>query len=135
MLIDIGDMRHRFSRLIDDKTRATRIRKLINTLGRNHLNKLNLSIFLGEIRQMIIDQGAPLKTILIEVNDDKVLQRGISNLPDILIPSYLHNLPVLNLLGLFLEPLQPVFIVLLGKLVLKVQIVLHLLQLLLVLTV
>lgn len=84
-------------------------------------------------RQMLIDQVTKLVTVLIQVQNNKVLGRRICHLSYILVPWYFIHLPIFNLLSLIFELSHSLGIELFSEVVLEVEIVLKFFEFLLVL--
>lgn len=81
----------------------------------------------------MIDQVTELVTVLIQMQQNKVLSWRISNLSHILISRYFQHLPILNFFSLSFELSHSICVELFGEIILKIKIIFEFLKLLLVL--
>ncbi len=83
--IHIGHIRHRLSSFVNDKARATSIRELIDTLVSNDLDELDMTVLDSDCRQVLVDEVTELVAVLIQVQNYKVLSRGLGHFTHILV--------------------------------------------------
>jgi hypothetical protein len=83
--IDIGKLGYWLSCFIDDKARTSLIWKVINTFSRNNFDEFDMCVFLGNGRQMLIDQQAKLIIILVQVKNNERFGICFGHLSDVLI--------------------------------------------------
>ena len=116
--------------MINDEAGTVLVWELIDAFGGDDLDKLDMSIFDGELRQMLIYQVAELVAVLVKMQQYKVLSWCVSNFSDILISGDFNNLSILDLLSLGLKLGDSVGIKLLGELIILIKLILHIFQLL-----
>lgn len=133
MLVYIGDVRNWLSAFVNDETGTVLVRELVNALVSDYLDYLCSSIVLSYLSKLPVNKLTELDRVLIKMKQDKIPFRGIGHFPDILIPTDLIDLTILDLFGLGLKLCHPIGIERLGKLIIKVQIILELFKLVLVL--
>lgn len=133
MFVYIGNMRNWLSTFVNDETGTVLVRELVNALVSNYLDYFCSSIVLSYLSKLPVNELTELDGVLIEMQKNKISFGSIGNLPDILIPTDFINLSILDLFGLGLELCHSVSIESLGKLIIKVQIILKFFKLVLVL--
>ena len=121
-LINIGQVRHHFSCLVYDEARTTLIRKVLNTLGGDYLDKLDMSVSLGDGRKVHVDQIAELVAVLVEMEHNKRLWICFGDFPNILIPRYFDQLTIFFPCSFDLYFLHSFCHVLFGKFIFKIYI-------------
>ena len=72
------------------------------------------------VRKTLIDQIAELVAGLVQMQDDKGVRVGLSDMLDVLIPRNLEDLTIFHLLGPSLQLLHSLLNIHLGKLILKI---------------
>ena len=118
--INISQMRHHLSALVNNETRTSLIRKVLYALRRHYLYKFDLPVLLSNPRKMHIDQIAKLIARLVQMQQHKRFRICLSYLPYVLIPRYLYHIAVFHLLCVLFQLVHSFCHVLLSKLIIFV---------------
>lgn len=119
-LIDVGQVRHRLSCFVYDEARTSLVRKVLDAFCRYNLHELDMSIVLGNPRQMHIYQTAELVAILVEVEDHKGLRVCFCYFSNVFVPRDLVNLSVFLFCGLLFDFFHTVSHVLFSEFVFEI---------------
>ncbi len=133
--IHIGYIRNRLSSLVNDKTRTSSIRELIDTFVSNNLDELDMTVLDSDWGQVLVDEITEFIAVLIQVQDNKVLSRCLSYFTNVLVTWNFVDLSVFYSISMWLEFSHSTGIKLFSEVVLKVEIIFQLFKPLLILTV
>lgn len=122
-LVDIRQIRHRFSSLVDDEAWTSLIWKVVNALSGDDLDELDVSVQFGDDWQVLVDEVAELVVVLVEMQHNKGLWVCLSDFPHILISRDLDHLAILLLDGLDLELLHAIGHVLPREVIIHIEVI------------
>ncbi len=90
-LIHLHQVGHRLTCFVDDEAWTVLVREVLYALGRYYFHKLDVRILLCDLGQVLVYQTTKLVTVLVKMQDHKVLRVNFSNFSDIFVSWNFNN--------------------------------------------